>query len=154
MSPAALRVASSAVGRPQPPAGEAANPKLNISVIFTTVESTLAALKHAGVLAANLGARITLVVPQVVPYPLPLDGPPVSMDVNERRFRVIAGQSMVETRVTVYLCRDRLETAKAVLRPHSLVVVGGRKTWLSTPEKRLAAELRHAGHEVIFSEME
>ena len=147
-------ILSLAVGRPQSPADGDADSKLNIAVIFTTVESTLAALKHAGVLASNLGARISLVVPQVIPYPLPLNKAPSSLSLNERRFRVIAGQSRVETKVAVYLCRDPMETLKAVLAPHSLVVVGGRGTWWPTSEKRLAAGLRSAGHEVIFSEME
>ena len=60
-------------------------------------------------LANRLSCRITLVVPQVVPFPLPLSSPPVLLDWNERRFRVIASQSPVETEVQIYLCRDRLE---------------------------------------------
>jgi hypothetical protein len=154
MSRAEERILNPAAGRPPSTARLDADWKLNIAVVFTAVESTLAALKHAGVLASNLGACISLLVPQVVPYPLPLNNSPVSPSFNERRFRVIAGQSRVETRVAVYLCRDRMEILKAVLKPHSLVVVGGRRTWLPTSEKRLAAGLRRAGHEVIFSEME
>jgi hypothetical protein len=150
---------SAAVGRPTLPVEEERQSNLNISVIFTAVDSTLAALKCAARLADNLGARISLVVTQVVPYALPLDRPPVSREFNERRFRVIAGESRVKASVTVYLCRDQIATLKAVLKPRSLVVVGGRKhgwsrAWATTPEKRLARELRRAGHEVIFSEME
>ncbi len=154
MSRAEERTLSPAVPRPESPARGDAGSKLNIAVIFTAVESTLAALKQAGVLASNLGARISLVVPQVVPYPLPLNKVPISPGFSERRFSVIAGQSRVETKVAVYLCRDRMETLRTVLEPHSLVVVGGRRTWWPTAEKRLAAGLRRAGHEVIFSEME
>src|SRR5579862_8208486 len=153
MSRAAGRILAPA-GRPQCPAIEEAECRLNISVVFTAVESTLSALKYAGEMAAELGARISLVVAQVVPYPAALNSPQVSPDFSERRFRVIAGRSRVETRVTVYLCRDRMETLKAVLKPHSLVVVGGRKRWWPTAEQRMAAELRRAGHEVIFSELE
>ncbi len=72
---------------------------------------------------------------------------------NERRFRVIASESPVETVVCLYLCRDRCETLARVLAPRSLVVVGGRKGWWPTKEKRLALRLSHAGHEVIFEEM-
>ncbi|HYL34790.1 MAG TPA: hypothetical protein VEV17_02625 [Bryobacteraceae bacterium] len=154
MSLARDRILAPAVGRPESPCGGPQQSELHISVIFTAVESTLAALKHAGVLAGNLGARISLVVPQVVPYPLPLRNSPVAADFNERRFRVIAGQSRVETNVLIYLCRDRLETLRTALKPHSLVIIGGRKTWWPAPEKRLAAQLRRAGHEVIYSEME
>jgi hypothetical protein len=154
MSRAVNRILYPAAGRPQSPAAAEAESGLNISVIFTAVESTLAALKHAGSLASNLGARISLVVPQVVPYPLPLNSPQVSRDFTGGHFSVIVGQSRVETNVAVYLCRDRLETLRAVLKPRSLVVIGGRKSWWPTSEQRLAAHLRRAGHEVVFSEME
>ncbi len=128
--------------------------QLNIAVVFTSVESTLAALKEAGTLAESLGAQITLLVPQVVPYPLPLDSPPVLVDFNEKRFHVIASQSPVKTKVCIYLCRDQVETLKGVLRPGSIVVIGGRKRWWPTREERLAGQLRKSGHEVFFKETE
>jgi hypothetical protein len=67
---------------------------------------------------------------------------------------MIAIESPVETIVRVFLCRDRLETLSMVLKPHSLVVVGGRGRWWPTAEERLARRLRRAGHEVIFEETE
>jgi len=126
--------------------------RLNISVVFTSVAPTLAALKKAGDLANQLGGHITLLVPQIVPYPLPLTSPPVLLDWNERRFRVIASQSSVETMVRLYLCRDRQETLVWALKPQSLVVIGGRKRWWwPTSEEALAKALRRAGHEVVFT---
>jgi hypothetical protein len=89
--------------------------KLDISVVFTTVDATLAALQAAGNLADSLGARITLVVPQVVAFPAPLQTPRVLVEFNENRFRVIASKSPVETSVKIYLCRDRLQTLLQVL---------------------------------------
>jgi len=139
-------------GVPARPFTEETGSKLDISVVFTSVDATLMALKEAGELASSLGGRITLIVPQVVPYPLPLTSPPVLVDFNERRLRVLAGHCRVETRVAIYLCRDPLETLKSVLKPHSLVVVGSRKRWWPTAEKRLAAKLRRAGHEVMVTE--
>jgi hypothetical protein len=143
-------------GVPARPFVEETDSKLNISVIFTSVEATLGALKEAGNLASSLGGHITLIVPQIVPYPLPLTSPPVLVDFNERRLRVLASGCRVETRVCIYLCRDALETLTSVLKPHSLVVVGSRKTWWPWPtgEKRLASQLRHAGHEVVVTERE
>ena len=129
-------------------------PSLNVAVVFTSLDSTLVALRKAANLASRLGTRISLLVPQVVPYPLPLESPPVLLDWNERRFKVIAEQSPVETTVQIFLCRDRLETLKAALNPRSLVVVGGSKHWWPTAEKRLARRLRADGHEVILAEME
>src|SRR6202790_5922024 len=116
-----------ATGPPAHPAVDETNRRLNVAVVFTSVESTLAALKEAGTLAHSLGARIKLVVPQVVPYPLPLDSPPVLVEFNENRFRVMASESPVETSVQIFLCRDRFETLAAVLKPRSIVVLGGRK---------------------------
>ncbi|MEI9812897.1 MAG: hypothetical protein WDO18_09610 [Acidobacteriota bacterium] len=105
-------------------------------------------------LANKLGAHITLMAPQVVPYPLPLESPPVLLDWNERRFQVISQESFVETTVHLYLCRDRVTTLLTALTPRSTVVIGGRKRLWPTPESRLARKLRNAGHEVIFVETE
>jgi hypothetical protein len=165
MSPALERILTPSVNRPQrfveptettPPRALGARREevLNVFVIFTSVDATLQALKRAGNLAHQLHGRIMLVAPQVVPYPLPLTSPPVLLDWNERRLRVIADQSEVETIVRIYLCRDRWQALEHLLRPHSIVVVGGRKRWWPTRESRLARRLHHAGHEVIFAKTE
>jgi hypothetical protein len=154
MALALERMIAPVTGVPVRPFPVESDSKLEISVVFTSVDGTLGALKEAGALAENLGARITLIVPQVVPYPLPLTSPPVLVDFNERRLRVIASHCRVETRVSIYLCREPLETLKSVLKPGSLVVVGARKRWWPTAEKRLAAKLRHAGYEVVVTERE
>jgi hypothetical protein len=154
MALALERMIAPVTGVPVRPFAEETDSKLDISVVFTSVEATLSALKEAGNLASSLGGRITLIVPQIVPYPLPLSSPPVLVDFNERRLRVLASNCRVETRVSIYLCRDSLETLQSVLRPHSLVVVGSRKRWWPTPEKRLARKLRHLGHQVVVTERE
>jgi len=140
--------------RPIEPARHDAEHQLEITVVFTSAPATTAALKKAGALASKLRAHVTVVVPQIVPHPLPLESPPVLLDFSERRFAEIAKASPVDTMVRLYLCRDPLETIKAALRPHSLVVIGGRWRWWPTPEKRLARKLRREGHEVIFTESE
>src|SRR5262245_4293686 len=86
--------------RPEPEIGELES-RLNITVVFTTVETTIAALKKAGNLAESLGGRITLVVPQIVTFPLPLTSPPVLLEFQEKRFREIAAASPVD--ITVQL---------------------------------------------------
>ena len=120
MSLAIEKLLAPRTGHPAQHIGKEADQELNITVVFTSVDSTLAALKEAGALANSLGARIRLVVPQVVPYPLPLESPPVLVEFNENRFRVMASESPVETSVQVYLCRDRFETLTSVLNPGSL----------------------------------
>jgi hypothetical protein len=154
MALALEKIIAPMTGVPARPFREETGSKLDISVVFTAVDATLAALKEAGNLAGSLGARITLIVPQIVPYPLPLTSPPVLVDFNERRLRVIASNCRVETRVSIYLCRNSLETLQSVLKPHSLVVVGSRKRWWPTADKRLARKLRRLGHRVIVTERE
>jgi hypothetical protein len=127
---------------------------LNISVLFTSADSTRSALVKAGTMAENLGARITVLLTQTVPFPRPLDDPPVSIVWNEHRLRQIAIHSPVETAVRIYLCRDRLQTLKSVLQPGSIVVIGCRKRYWTTSEARLARKLRQIGHEVILMETE
>ena len=141
-------------GTPGESEGEKPESRLDISVVFTTVQPTIAALKMAATLANPFSARITLVVPQVVPYPCPLTNPPVLPDFNETRFRAIASESPAEIKVHLYLCREKWDALNLALTKRSLVILGGRKTWWPTPEKRMARWLRRAGHEVIFAEME
>jgi len=149
MSPAFEKPLRSA---PDCPPRTSPDSELNITVVFTSVDLTLSALKEAGALASRLNGRITLIVPQVVPFPLPLTSPPVLLDFNERRFRVIAGQCPVETTVRIYLCRDPEIMLKDALPPRSVVVMGvRRRRWLNA-ERRTARTLRRQRHEVIFAE--
>jgi hypothetical protein len=152
MSLAIEKILVPATGRPTGPIAEETDQQLSIAVVFTSVEATLAALKEAGALASSLGARIKLVVPQEVPYPTPLETPPVLVEFSENRFRVMASESPVETSVQIYLCRDRFETLTTVLESGSIVVVGGRKRWWPTKDELLARQLRRAGYEVLFKE--
>ena len=96
-------------GPPELRFANANDAQLNVTVLFTSVEGTMAALRTAGALASKLGGRITIVVPEVVPYHLPINQPPVLHDWNEKRFRVLAAESSVETSVRFYLCRDEDE---------------------------------------------
>jgi hypothetical protein len=154
MALALEKLLAPATAFPEQAPNQDSNQKLDLAVVFTAVEPTVRALKHAGALADRLAARITLVVPQVVPYPLPLTSPPVLLDFNERRFFAIASQSGVDTTVRIYLCRDQWEALRLVLKPHSLILIGGRKRWWPTAEAQLAKRLRRAGHDVIVVETE
>ena len=51
--------------------------ELEVDVVFTTYEGTLAALKRASNLYGDLGAGVRLVVPHVVPYAYSINRPPV-----------------------------------------------------------------------------
>jgi hypothetical protein len=139
-------------GVPGWPGGCEGDRRFELSVVFTSFDATIAALKMAAALASGLSARITLVVPQVVPYPLALENPQVLLEFTHERLGVVATDIPVETTVRTYLCRDRLVTLSAVLKPGSIVVIGARKKWLPTREKTLARRLRRFGHDVILTE--
>jgi len=127
----------------------AASGFLEVNVICTGKNETLAALRSAGELACNLHAEIQLLVPQEIPYALDLDRPPVPKEFMERKFKTLAGDQKVPTSVRIVLCRERESAWKQALKPHSLVVIGCRKHWWSRGEPHLASALRRQGHEVI-----
>jgi hypothetical protein len=128
--------------------------RLNVWVIFTSEEATITAMSLAASLAKGWQARLTLVVAQPVPFPRQLVDPPVSIEFNEKRYHLLAKRSPVQTNVRVYLCRDRLETLRSILPPGSLVVIGGKERWWPTAERRLAAAIRRAGHDVVLAKAE
>jgi hypothetical protein len=122
--------------------------KLDLHVIFTDLAKTAAALATARTLAQDLGARITLMAAQVVPYPLPLNQPDVPVEFTERVMESLAIDN--DATVEIYLCRDRNEAIRHVLPPDSLVIVGARKwRWWPSWESRLARLLRHDGRRVL-----
>ena len=82
--------------------------KLDLKVIFTDLSRTAAALKTARAMASGLSARITVLLAQVVPYPLPLAAPPVSVEFTRRLLESVAADE--NTKFEILLCRDRYET--------------------------------------------
>jgi hypothetical protein len=124
---------------------------MEVVVLHTTIEETLAALKAAAQLADGLSARIRLLVLEVVPYPLPLDRPNVPLPFTRRRFRTLAQGSAVETNVDIHLVRDPDKAIGSVLEPHSVVVMGARRRWWPCAHGRVARRLERMGHSVVFA---
>jgi hypothetical protein len=135
-----------------PPSGDSAvlEQSLEVTVVFTTVPGTLAALKEASRMAHALKAQIRILVPQVVSYALPVERPPVDPLFKIRKLWTVFGADHLETRIDVRLCRDTRACLKQALSPKSIVMVGGRKRWWPTREKRLAKSLSLAGNHVTF----
>ncbi len=123
---------------------------LDLQVVFSDVARTRATLAAASQFARGLSAQATILIAQVVPYPLPLDRPPVSLEFTERTLRALASEQTIATAVELYLCRHKNETIRQVLKPESLVVIAGQKWW-PAPENRLARLLRRDGHRVILA---
>ena len=135
--------------------GPTLDPGLQVTVVYTTPEGTLDALKAAGTLAKDLGARVGLVVTEVVPFRLPLDQPRVSVEFLKQRQDALVSEAHIEgeeVRVQICLCRDRKQTLRQVLPPRSLVVIGGRRNWWARRDLRLETFLSRLGHHVIFVE--
>jgi hypothetical protein len=126
-----------------------------IYTIATEFEGTRAALTAAIPLARGSRARLIVLVPQVVPYPLAVDGPVDSTAVASGRFRDLVDELDGVAEVRVCLCRDADDVIGRALPPGASVVVGGvAGTWRITPEERLARRLTHLGHHVIFAPIE
>lgn len=150
---------NSAITQPARPPGSWKTPegvgpgRLEVNVIFTDPLATAAALKTAGSLARDLGACIRVRAPIAVPYALPLDRPPVSVNFIEKLLSDLVCRldlDAFEPSVHLYLCRDQVETLLRVLSPNSLVVIGGRKHWWPTAERGAAKAMRSKGHRVVF----
>lgn len=128
------------------------SPSMSVTVIATNSGGTIAALRAAEKLAANLGASIALVKAQIIPFEFPLEDPPVSIDFLQRQLYGLVCEAGIEAeKITVHLwlCRDRFVGLRKILRPRSLVVIGGRKRWWSR-EKALERFLSQMGHRVVF----
>ena len=131
---------------------------LDIVVLHSSEASTLRALKTAATLAGELSARVHLVAPRVVPYPLELNEPQVPVSFTAQQLRQLAAEAGVEVEVDIILGRDFMTMLSAVLKPQSLVVLGERRSrwwnfeWLDR-ENRLAKRLRKLGHQVVSADL-
>lgn len=125
--------------------------RLRINVLFTTPYETRFALKRAAELSEGLNAKIVLIVPQIVPFPLSLDNPPVRLDFASHQICALAASIDADLEGRIYVCRDRLQTFLRVLRAPSVTVLGMRKHWFFSKTERLARALRRRGHEVILA---
>ncbi len=120
-------------------------------VPYTTPELTRAALRHASV-CSDLNVHISLIDVQVVPFPCPLDQPPVNKEYSRRRLRELSSEIGLPGGVGVVYTRDWLEGFRRMLEPKSLVVLATRKRWWPWPtrEEKLAGALTKAGHQVML----
>jgi hypothetical protein len=137
-------------GYPARPAQSA----LEITVLYTNVGPTLTALRRAAFLARDLGATIRILNVRIVPYPLPLEHPPVDRDVLSRNISTLADGLPIPTRIQICFGRDVADSILQSLSPNSIVIVGASTRWWRTKEQRLARQISRHGHQVIFvSEM-
>ena len=124
---------------------------LRIHVLYTNFRDTRVALLAAVEMSAQLDSEIALILPQIVPFPLPLEDPPVPLEFASERIRTLAESTAVVLQGFIYLCRNPLETLLRELPPRSVVVIGARRNWPFGKSKRLARALRRNGHEAILA---
>jgi hypothetical protein len=123
--------------------------RFEVFVLFTTAQETIFALRNAADLARQLNARIEVIVPEVVPYPLPVDRPPVAPVFLMNRYRAIVQQAGIDADVRVCLCREPRAALGATLKPGSLIVIGVRRCWWLTRKTQLARWLEAQGYRVV-----
>jgi hypothetical protein len=134
--------------------GGGADPELSVFVVFTSIRWTLKALVKAREIVRPAGAAVTVVIAQIVPFPLPLDESPVPLEFVVRRFEEVAGTLPGKIDISAYLCRNPLEAYKRVFSRNCRIVVGVKRKWLPGRDRRLARKLRRAGYDVILVETE
>jgi hypothetical protein len=128
------------------------DPHLKLTVVHTTTEGTLSALKLANGLTKDLSAQIRLVAPEVVPFRLPLEHPLISTEfLRKRETRLVEESGLDECTVSIEicLCREPKKALKEYLTPGSLIIIGGKARWWRA-EQRCAKWLRRIGHQVLF----
>jgi hypothetical protein len=129
---------------------------LQVFVLFNGKETTAAALRSAEAFVSGLGGEIHIAVPHVVPYPLPLNRPPVDRGVLLAQIAGAVAQSGITCgvrRVLIAYTRSQEDAWRFLLPPHCIVFIGRPKrspvqrfrTWLST--KALAK----LGHETLVA---
>jgi hypothetical protein len=129
---------------------ETAAPALSVTVLYTSVQPTLWALRRAALLARDLGATIRILNARGVPYPLPLNKPPTDREVVARNIRTLADGQSIPTRVEICHGRDILDSLFQSLSPSSIVLIGVKRRWWPSKERRWAKQLSRRGHHVIF----
>jgi hypothetical protein len=132
-------------------AREAAVRTSEVNVIFTTEDATIAALRVAATLGRACNASVQLIAPQapiaIVDGDVLAANSPVHSDAFAAR---LAREIDVRVQVLVCVTRSVAAVARTLLRRHSLVVIGGRRSWLPTREERLRRALEAQGHFVLF----
>ena len=126
--------------------------RMRVSVIFTTIAGTAAALETAAKFARQLNAEVVLVVAEEIYFRYALESPPVSANFFEKLCLALLEELQLDshaTRIEILFCRDQVQCLQNVLAPRSLVLIGKRKRWLNFRERKIERGLSRQGHEVI-----
>ena len=122
---------------------------LSVVIPYTNPDLTQAALRHAGV-CTDLNVHVSLVDVQVVPFPSPVNQPPIDREFSRQRLAALLTATSMQGRGEVMYVRDWLEGFRSVLKPQSLVILAAKKRLWRTREEKLADWLQKAGHQVML----
>ena len=120
-----------------------------VSVIYTTFDETLRAARVGADLAAKMNVPLRVVHFRMMPRQLDVDRPNGLSPIESEAFTSRLLEDGISARARVYLCRDEVKTIPYAFKPHSIVVVGGRHSWLPTRIERWRHALESAGHFVV-----
>jgi len=123
---------------------------LDIVVLYTSEELAAAALLRAEELAHGMKLRVRLVCAQMVPYPLPVDQPPINLQYLKSELERVSDRCSLEVQGEIVLARDMQTALKSALKPNSVVVLASHCRFWQTKEESLRKECIKAGHEVVL----
>jgi hypothetical protein len=124
-----------------------------ITVIYTTLDGTRAALEAAVHLSTGLGAEIVMLVAEKVAIYYPLNYAHLAARFFEGvRRKILKEMRMKETSVKleIYFCRRRVQCFEAMLDERSIVVLGTQRRWWQFRERRLVRALKLLGHDPVL----
>lgn len=125
--------------------------RMPVTVVFTTIEGTLAALNAAAHLSQGLGAQIAICVTEVVSFRYLIQGLPDSISFFQRLCTALVNESCLDdVGIEVHLCRDQVECLEARLRPRSIVIIGARRCWWPWRERHLERALNKRGFDALL----
>ncbi len=124
-----------------------------ISVIYTNIEGTLAALDAAVRLSRGLEAQIVLIVAEELTPCYSLDHPPTATAFFRNVCKAILAELQLDEnaiRLQIHFCRRQVTCFETALRPRSIVVLGtGHRFW-RRKENKLAHTLKGLGHDALL----
>jgi len=119
-----------------------------ICVLSTSIDDTRLAIGVAQDLARALDAALMVVAFRTTPDP---DLSPRADDPSDALSSLVRGLRFqgLDIRVRSYVCGTERQAIPVAFRPHSLIVMGAKRSWLPTRRERLLRALEAAGHFVL-----
>jgi hypothetical protein len=123
--------------------------RIEVVIPFTTVRQVQLGLRQAEQLCCGLDAIAHVIRVVVVPFPLDLDRPAISLTAAERQMASL--RCHLPMTLTLTLSRDLLQGMISAVPEQPLFVLVSKRRFWRTKEQKLARSLRCAGFEVLLS---